>query len=82
MLAANIQQFYCFEVFGEMLDRLITMFGHPTSSFRMLDEIWLRSKMLAADIQQFYCFEVFGEMLYRLPTSAKIVGSVHAQFAK
>ena len=38
--------------------------------------------MLAADVQQFFCFEVLGEMLDRLTTSANIIGSAHAQFAK
>ena len=38
--------------------------------------------MLAADVQKFYCFAVLSEMLDRLTTSAKIVGSAHAQLAK
>ena len=78
MLGDGSQQFHCFQMLDEMLDRLNTMLGHPIMTFPMLGQICFCSKILGDGSQQFHCFQMLDDMLGLVNTSTNIDDIAHA----
>ena len=57
---------------NEVLDRLTTILGHPTSLFSLLGKIFQHSQLLDEDAQSLYS-EMLGQLLDRLTASPNIV---------